>query len=88
MDRLPHLRRLATPVIAVGTMSLTAYVGHFVIQGWLPWFGASYDEESWVQLILFVLGAIVFAGIWSRFFRRGPLEFLLNTATKPARLIR
>jgi uncharacterized membrane protein YeiB len=88
MDRLPRLRRLATPVIAVGTMSLTAYVGHFVIQGWLPWFGASYDEESWVQLILFVLGAIVFAGIWSRFFRRGPLEFLLHAATKPARLIR
>jgi uncharacterized membrane protein YeiB len=88
MERLPRLRRLATPVIAVGTMSLTAYVGHFVIQGWLPWFGASYDEESWVLLILFVLGAIAFAGIWSRFVGRGPLEFLLNAATKPARLIR
>lgn len=32
MDRLPRLRRLAKPVIAVGTLSLTAYVGHFVAQ--------------------------------------------------------
>lgn len=88
MERLPRLRRLATPVIAVGTMSLTAYVGHFVIQGWLPYAGAGYDEESWTTLIMFVLGAIVFAGIWSRFFRRGPLEYLLNAATKPAKLIR
>ncbi|MCX5337512.1 DUF418 domain-containing protein [Streptomyces sp. NBC_00140] len=88
MDRLPRLRRIATPVVAVGTMSLTAYVGHFVIQGWLPRFGATYDEESWVTLIMFVLGAIVFAAIWSRFFRRGPLEYLLNAATKPAKHIR
>jgi uncharacterized membrane protein YeiB len=88
MDRLPRLRRLAKPVIAVGTMSLTAYVGHFVIQGWLPGLGTTYDEESWVTLINFVLGAIVFAAIWSRFFRRGPLEYLLNAATKPAKHIR
>jgi uncharacterized membrane protein YeiB len=88
MDRLPRLRRLLTPVIAVGTMSLTAYVGHFVVQGWLPSLGATYDEESWVTLINFVLGAIVFAGIWSRFFRRGPLEYLLNAATRPAKHIR
>ncbi|KFF98100.1 membrane protein [Streptomyces scabiei] len=88
MDRLPRLRRLAAPVVAVGTMSLTAYVGHFVIQGWLPWFGATYDEESWVTLIMFILGAIGFASVWSRFFRRGPLEYLLNAATKPAKYIR
>lgn len=88
MDRLPLLRRLATPVIAVGTMSLTAYVGHFVIQSWLPGLGATYDEGSWTTLIMFVLGAIVFAGVWSRFFRRGPLEYLLNAAAKPAKYVR
>ena len=88
MDRRPRLRRLAKPVIAVGTMSLTAHVGHFVIQGWPPWFGATNDKESWVTLLMFVLGAIVFAAIWSRFFRRGPLEYLLNAATKPTKYIR
>jgi uncharacterized membrane protein YeiB len=35
-----------------------------------------------------ILTAIVFATIWSRFFRRGPLEYLLNAATKPAKYIR
>ena len=91
MDRLPRLRRLATPVVAVGTMSLTAYVGHFVIQSFLPGPGpesAHTTEQSWVPLLMFILGAIVFAAIWSRFFRRGPLEYLLNAATKPAKHIR
>jgi len=90
MDRLPRLRRLAKPVIAVGTMSLTAYVGHFVVQSWLPWPGLGpgpVTQQSWVPLLMFVLGAIVFAAIWSRFFRRGPLEYLLNAATKPAKHI-
>ncbi|MEU5320768.1 DUF418 domain-containing protein [Streptomyces sp. NPDC021056] len=88
MDRLPRLRRLATPVIAVGTMSLTAYVGHFVIQSTLPLPGGTNTEQSWVPLLVFVLGAMVFATIWSRYFRRGPLEYLLNAATKPAKHIR
>ncbi|WP_327346079.1 DUF418 domain-containing protein [Streptomyces europaeiscabiei] len=89
MDRLPRLRRLAKPVVAVGTMSLTAYVGHFVVQSWLAELGVGPGgEQSWVPLLMFVLGAIVFAAIWSRFFRRGPLEYLLNAATKPAKYIR
>ncbi|MDQ1015147.1 putative membrane protein YeiB [Streptomyces afghaniensis] len=54
----------------------------------LPGLGATYDEESWVTLLMFVLGAIVFAAIWSRFFRRGPLEYLLHAATEPAKHIR
>ncbi|MEU6916557.1 DUF418 domain-containing protein [Streptomyces olindensis] len=88
MDRLPRLRRLAKPVIAVGTMSLTAYVGHFVAQSALSIPAGTSTQQSWVPLLLFVLGATVFAAIWSRFFRRGPLEYLLNAATKPAKHIR
>ncbi len=88
MDRLPRLRRLAKPVIAVGTMSLTAYVGHFLAQSALSVPAGTSTQQSWVPLIMFVLGAIVFATIWSRFFRRGPLEYLLNAATKPAKHIR
>ncbi|WP_215450179.1 DUF418 domain-containing protein [Streptomyces sp. ATCC 21386] len=88
MDRLPRLRRMAKPVIAVGTMSLTAYVGHFLAQSALAVPAGTGTQQSWVPLLLFVLGAIVFAAIWSRFFRRGPLEYLLNAATKPAKHIR
>ncbi|AXE87462.1 DUF418 domain-containing protein [Streptomyces sp. Go-475] len=88
MDRVPRLRRLAKPVIAVGTMSLTAYVGHFVAQSVLSTPAGTGTQQSWVPLLMYVLGAIVFATVWSRFFRRGPLEHLLNTATKPAKYIR
>ncbi|WNZ09907.1 DUF418 domain-containing protein [Streptomyces sp. 11x1] len=87
IDRLPLLRRLAKPVIAVGTMSLTAYVGHFLAQSAWPASGAG-TTTSWVPVLTYILTAIVFATIWSRFFRRGPLEYLLNAATKPAKYIR
>jgi len=84
IDQLPWLHRLAKPVIAVGTMSLTAYVGHFVLTSFT---GLAF-KDSWVPLLMYVGGAIVFAGIWSRFFRRGPLEYLLHTATKLAKFVR
>ncbi|MFC7308129.1 DUF418 domain-containing protein [Streptomyces monticola] len=85
---MERLRRLATPVIAVGTMSLTAYVGHFVAQSVLSQAGGAEGTQSWVPVLTYILGAIVFAAVWSRFFRRGPLEYLLNAATKPVKYIR
>ncbi|GAA2049149.1 heparan-alpha-glucosaminide N-acetyltransferase domain-containing protein [Streptomyces cheonanensis] len=88
MDRLPLLRRLSKPVIAVGTMSLTAYVGHFVAQSVLGVAAGESSQESWVPVLMFMLGATVFAAVWSRFFRRGPLESLLNAATGPAKYVR
>ncbi|MEV0173497.1 DUF418 domain-containing protein [Streptomyces sp. NPDC050803] len=88
MDRLPRLRRLTAPVIAVGTMSLTAYVGHFVVQSMLGVSAGESTQTSWVPVLMFILGAIVFAAVWSRFLRRGPLEALLNAATKPAKYVR
>ncbi|MER5836225.1 DUF418 domain-containing protein [Streptomyces sp. NPDC002130] len=88
MDRLPRMRRLAKPVIAVGTMSLTAYVGHFLAQSALSTPAGTGTQQSWLPLIMYVLGVTLFAAVWSRFFRRGPLEYLLNAATKPAKHIR
>ncbi|MGW4210486.1 DUF418 domain-containing protein [Lentzea sp. NPDC004789] len=38
-------------------------------------------------LLGFIAGAIVFALVWSRFFRRGPLELVLAKATAPARRV-
>ncbi|MFH9590145.1 heparan-alpha-glucosaminide N-acetyltransferase domain-containing protein [Streptomyces luteogriseus] len=88
MERLPRLRRLAKPVIAVGTMSLTAYVGHFLAQSALTAPGGPSTQQSWTPLLMYVLGATLFAAVWSRFLRRGPLEYVLNAATKPAKHIR
>jgi peptidoglycan/LPS O-acetylase OafA/YrhL len=69
MDAFPRLRRLAKPVIAVGTMSLTAYVYHIVA----IWLLSS--EEATVPPLYTLLGFIasvtVLATIWSRFFQRG-----------------
>jgi uncharacterized membrane protein YeiB len=100
IDRLPLLQRLAAPIIAVGTMSLTAYVGHFLLSSQMSGAsGASGDsmtgvtagaesQASWTPVLMFIFGAMAFAFIWSRFFKKGPLEYLLNLATKPAKYIR
>ncbi|MBD3577527.1 DUF418 domain-containing protein [Streptomyces sp. KD18] len=88
MDRVPRLPSLAKPVIAVGTMSLTAYVGHFLVQSVLGVPAGESTQVSWSPVLMSILGAIVFAAVWSRLFRRGPLEALLNAATKPAVYVR
>ncbi|MFE4869294.1 DUF418 domain-containing protein [Streptomyces sp. NPDC056682] len=87
IDRLPRLGRLAKPVIAVGTMSLTAYVGHFLVQSVWP-ASAAGTTKSWMPVLMYMLGAIVFAALWSRFFRRGPLEWLMHQASGLAGRIR
>jgi uncharacterized membrane protein YeiB len=69
LARLAWLRRPASPVVAVGSMSLTVYVAHVAAFAMLPE-GAT---ETMVALLGFIAGAILFATIWSRFFRRGPL---------------
>ncbi|HTI21632.1 MAG TPA: DUF418 domain-containing protein [Kutzneria sp.] len=88
LDRLPLLRRLAAPVIAVGTMSLTAYVGHFVLSSEMAVPAGTESQSSWTPVLVFIFGAMAFAFVWSRFFSRGPLEYLLNLATRPAKHLR
>ncbi|MFM9607460.1 DUF418 domain-containing protein [Streptomyces niveiscabiei] len=89
MERLHWLRRLAAPVIAVGTMSLTLYVGHILVILALPGESATPPQSASTALLLsFIAGATLFAGVWSRFARRGPLEHLLNLATRRASSLR
>ncbi|MGW0842341.1 DUF418 domain-containing protein [Streptomyces sp. NPDC002787] len=85
-DRLPRLRRLTTPVRAVGMTALTAYVLHILA---IREFGM--EEETGpalVDLLLYSLVAMLLATAWTRRFRRGPLEHLLHLGTRPARHIR
>ncbi|MDH6449926.1 MULTISPECIES: DUF418 domain-containing protein [unclassified Streptomyces] len=86
MDAFPRLRRLAKPVIAVGSMSLTAYVYHIVAIWLLD------TETSAVPPLHILLGltasVTVLATLWSRFVKRGPLEWLMGRATGLARHIR
>lgn len=86
VDAFPRFRRLARPVIAVGAMSLTAYVFHVV---GIHFLGIEELPGSPPRVLLgFVVAVSVLATLWSRFFRRGPLEWLLGQATRPAELVR
>ncbi|QHC23386.1 DUF418 domain-containing protein [Streptomyces sp. GS7] len=85
VDTVPRLRALARPVIAVGSMSLTAYVFHIV---GIRLMGIEELPGSPLPVLVgFIAAALVFATIWSRFFRRGPLEWLMAKATGIARYI-
>ncbi|MET7892578.1 DUF418 domain-containing protein [Streptomyces mirabilis] len=85
-DALPRLRRLAAPVIAVGTMSLTAYVFHIVA---IRALGMEELPGSPLHVLLgFLVAVTVFATLWSRHFARGPLEWLLGRATRIAERVR
>ncbi|MGW4979014.1 DUF418 domain-containing protein [Streptomyces mirabilis] len=85
-DALPRFRRLAVPVIAVGTMSLTAYVFHIVA---IRALGMEELPGSPLHVLLgFLVAVTVFATLWSRHFARGPLEWLLGGATRIAERVR
>lgn len=87
LEARPRLRRLAAPVIAVGTISLTAYVGHILVIHYVE--PEAYLGTTLAVLVAFVAGITAFAVAWKRFFRRGPLEFLLHfSAIKLARMVR
>ena len=86
VDAFPRFHRLARPVIAVGSMSLTAYVFHIV---GIHFLGIEELPGSPLHVLLgFIAAVTVFATLWARYFRRGPLEWLLGRATRVAELVR
>lgn len=73
-----RLPRLTWPIAAVGTMSLTVYTGHVLA---INAFGLSAmpGEPLWV-LLAFAAVAAIFAVLWLRWFRRGPIESGMHAA--------
>ncbi|WP_262056477.1 DUF418 domain-containing protein [Streptomyces sp. STR69] len=90
---MPRLTRSLAPVSAVGTMALTVYVLHIVAL-WLltdAWHMAAVEDETMSGLpvlLAFIAAALLLATVWTRHFRRGPLEHRLHAATRPARHIK
>ncbi|GHD37650.1 transporter [Streptomyces mirabilis] len=85
-DTLPRFHRLVAPVVAVGTMSLTAYVFHIVA---IRALGIEELPGSPLHVLLgFLVAVTVFATLWSRHFARGPLEWMLGRATRIAERVR
>lgn len=83
---MPRFTRLATPVSAVGMISLTAYVLHV-----LAIYVVGMEEETFpalIALLAFIAIAMLFATLWTRYFRRGPLEHVLHATTQVARRIK
>lgn len=72
MDALPLLRKLVWPIIAVGSMPLTAYLLHIVGIYLLG------DGPSLSMLFGFIVVVSTFAMLWLRFFQRGPMEALMG----------
>jgi uncharacterized membrane protein len=90
LGRFAKLRFWLAPLIAVGSMSLTVYVGHIAGVWYLidqPVNGVGY-QSGWKMWAVFVVAAMLFALIWKRFLKRGPLEWAMWAATKPAKFIK
>ncbi|MGW5866492.1 DUF418 domain-containing protein [Streptomyces sp. NPDC055239] len=84
--RMPRLTRLARPVAAVGMVALTAYVAHILAIRMV-----GMEEETGPALIalaVFIGVAMLLATLWTRYLRRGPLEYLLHSATRITRHIK
>jgi len=82
-----RIRRVLTPLTAVGTMSLTAYIGHIAVIAIL---GEQLIAESPTSVYIgLVAGIVLFCALWARFLGRGPWERFLHAASsKPANLVR
>ena len=74
---------MLVPVNNLGRMALTYYVAHIV--GFLAVVLIGSGEYSlWILLVGFIVIPMVFAAVWFRFFRRGPLEAVMYSAARRA----
>jgi uncharacterized membrane protein len=64
------------PIAAIGSMPLTLYAGHLLLLAapFMP-------ESEWLEFALHLVVLVVFALVWRRFVKRGPLELLLGWAS-------
>ncbi len=73
------------PLIATGQLALTIYVAHVVIgMGTLEALGRLENQTPAFAIgsaAVFCATAVVFAHLWRRRFRRGPLEWLMRRVT-------
>ena len=77
--------RILWPLIATGQLALTLYLAHVVIglglieEIWGSFETTRYGVEFALEATLwFFAGSVVFAMLWRRFFKRGPLEAVMR----------
>ena len=82
------------PLVAFGRLSLTLYVFHILLcDAYYRWVKAFYGNATSGQMLSFtmgyILGGMVLAAVWTRRFKRGPLESVMDSLTRlPFRLHR
>ncbi|MEX2671076.1 MAG: DUF418 domain-containing protein [Phycisphaeraceae bacterium] len=75
------LGRVMWPLVAMGQLALTLYVGHLLLLAASPsTFKTHQAGEALVIVAGFALSAAAFATLWRAWFSRGPLEWLLYVA--------
>ena len=75
-------RKALTPLIQAGQMALTLYLAHvFIGVTAIEWF-IPRDRESVIVLFACVIGfavvSVIFASVWRRFHKRGPVEWAMR----------
>ena len=75
-------RKLLTPLIQAGQMALTLYLAHvFIGVTAIEWFLPD-DRESAIMLFAivgsFAVASVIFASVWRRFHKRGPVEWAMR----------
>lgn len=72
-------RTISTPIqplVTLGSMPLTAYVGHLIMLN-IP----VLKHDSWTTLLIQFVVLLVFANLWRVWFSKGPLEAVLGLFT-------
>ena len=82
-----YLPRLARTLAALGRMGLTGYLGESLLMSFVMvhWGLRFFGQTSWAERAGFVIGIwlilLLFANLWFRFFRFGPMEWLWRSLT-------
>ncbi len=79
------------PFLATGQLALTLYVAHVILgMGILEAMGRLENQTLPFALfasVVFCLAGVIFAHIWRRQFKRGPLEAVMRTLTDPKKTV-
>ncbi len=77
------------PLVATGQLALTLYVAHVLLgMGTLEAIGRLEKQTlpfALLASLVFCVASVVFAHLWRRRFRRGPLEAIMRTLTESRR---
>jgi uncharacterized protein len=90
--RKQWMTKLGDVLVKVGRMALTLYIFQSIVLGVMMYgFGMGYYariNQNWLYFIVLelILVQVVFAILWLRYFRMGPVEWLLISLAKKKRL--